>query len=356
MIHIQISPFNVGHDSATVEIRQYVAEMDGQGHLFYDEIKSYLDARYVSSPEAVWRLLSFPMNDMSHTITRLAVHLPQEQIVHFQPGHEEAAVEKATGKDTTLTVFFKLNGKDETAHEFVYHEIPSHFVYAASGVNRGWSTRQRGGDRVLARMYAVSPRDRERYFLRTLLLHVKGPKSFDDLKTFNGTVYETYCEAAKARGLLRDDAEWSNCLEEAAMTQHPRQLRFLYAIICLHAVELTDKLALFEKYENDLSEDYRRELSPALARNATLREIEETFRINGKSCVDFGLPLPSTAVFEDETFWDIAHESSCGMENYRLLNAEQRSIVDKVLADISSGAGTAFFVSGPGGTGKCLSV
>ena len=291
------------------------------------------------------------MNDMSHAIIRLAIHLPQEQTLHFRAGHEEEAIAAAAKKDTTLTAFFKLNSINENARQFLYHEIPTHLVFHGTGPNACWRERQQGGDRILARMYSVSPKDVERYFLRTLLLHVKGPTSYDAVKTFNEVVHETFSAAAKARGLLKDDAEWVNCLEEAAMTQHPRQLRFLFAVICFYAVELTDQKGLFERFESDLAEDLRRSSSDDTARNAALCEIDETLRMNGKSYADFELPSPLHALTEDETSWDAGSKAVHGAGNYQILNSQQRDVVDQVLADITAGTGTTFFVNGPRGTG-----
>ena len=52
----------------------------------HDEIKTFLNCRYISAPEAVWRLFKFRMHDHSHTIVRLALHLPQQQSVVFREG------------------------------------------------------------------------------------------------------------------------------------------------------------------------------------------------------------------------------------------------------------------------------
>ena len=60
---------------------------------------------------------------------------------------------------------------------------------------------------VFSRMYLVNPRDRERFFLRLLLLHVKGARSFADLRTFKDITYATYCEAAYVRHLITTDNE-----------------------------------------------------------------------------------------------------------------------------------------------------
>jgi hypothetical protein len=73
----------------------------------WDEIKAHLDARYVSAPEAAWRLFEFPLHDKSHSIIQLTVHLPNMQPVYFAEGNEMEALGRAAEKDTTLTAWFK---------------------------------------------------------------------------------------------------------------------------------------------------------------------------------------------------------------------------------------------------------
>ncbi len=85
-----------------------------------DEVRSFLDARYVSAPEAIWRIFEFKMHDISHAIIRLAVHLPYEQAVYFRDGKEQEALEAASTKETNLTAWFKLNQNDSSANDFLY--------------------------------------------------------------------------------------------------------------------------------------------------------------------------------------------------------------------------------------------
>ncbi len=61
---------------------------------------------------------------------------------------------------------------------------------------------------TIGRMYFVSPKAGEKYFLRLLLCHVKGAKDWDDLLNVDGVHYLTYKEACIGRGLLEDDKEW----------------------------------------------------------------------------------------------------------------------------------------------------
>ena len=68
-------------------------------------------------------------------------------------------------------------------------------------------------------MYTVSPRKRERYYLRLLLLHVTEAKSFADVRTVDGEVCGSFAEACSRRGLLADDAEWKRALRESFASQ-----------------------------------------------------------------------------------------------------------------------------------------
>jgi hypothetical protein len=58
---------------------------------------------------------------------------------------------------------------------------------------------------MIGRVYFSVPSDGERYFLRMLLYNCPGPTSFEDLRTYQETLYPTFQEACLARGLLESD-------------------------------------------------------------------------------------------------------------------------------------------------------
>ena len=58
---------------------------------------------------------------------------------------------------------------------------------------------------MIRRLYMVQLSEGERYYLRTLLTHVKGSTSFNDLKTVNGYVCRTFKETCIHLLLLQDD-------------------------------------------------------------------------------------------------------------------------------------------------------
>lgn len=184
-----------GHDCATIEVR------------VHDEIKDYLDSRFVAAPEAIWRLYHFDLHEQSPPVIRLQIHLPGQHLVAFNPSESpEAVLERAAQERTMLTAFFEANADPElgqTACKYTYQEFPQYFVWQAT--QKRWTIRKHGF--ALGRMYFVSVNAGDRYYLRLLLTVVRGPMSFEHLRTVNGVVHPTYRAACVALGLLEDDGE-----------------------------------------------------------------------------------------------------------------------------------------------------
>ncbi|GBM60148.1 hypothetical protein AVEN_38478-1 [Araneus ventricosus] len=78
------------------------------------------NGRYVSAPEAMWRLSEFSLSENSHVIMRLAVHLKNQQQVVFQSGQEVVAVDRASMRHTTFAAWFHLNQHDVEVHNYNY--------------------------------------------------------------------------------------------------------------------------------------------------------------------------------------------------------------------------------------------
>ena len=154
------------------------ATLQTQGH---DEIKAYLDSRYISSVEACWRLFEFPMHLEWPSVYRLVVHLENQQNITYNDGDDpQAVLEAAAAKDTQLTGWFKANSDPACiaagGHDCLYQDFPKKFVWGKVKVNRQsvwkWKPRQRG--KAIGRMYSISPSAGESFYLRLLLTEVKG--------------------------------------------------------------------------------------------------------------------------------------------------------------------------------------
>lgn len=116
---------------------------------------------------------------------------------------------------------------------------------------------KKGGDKIISRLYTVSIKDIERFYLRLLLLHVAGAKRFEDLRTVNGVLYETFKDAAIARNLVEADDLWEKTLEDATESNMPAQLRELFAYICIFGTPI-DVPTIWNKYKNFMIEEIGR--------------------------------------------------------------------------------------------------
>ena len=343
-----------GHDCANLELR-VASDGQPQNVASIDEVSTYLDARYVSAPEAMWRLSEKKMHYQSHAVIRLAVHLDQQQSVYFRPGQEAAAMERA--QVTTLTAWFDLNSHDSTAHQWLYTQIPNHYVYQKA--TRKWTPRKRGGGNVIGRMYYVSPRDTERYHLRLLLLHVRGATSYRHLRTVAGQEAETFQGACRLHNLLEDDDEWDNCLAEAENFQMPAQLRRLFVTICIFC-HPADPLQLWLDHKMGMIEDFSRAHRSDTAENLALLDIQQLLSIHGFTCADYHLPSPLPSNELPATDDDQIEQHIQGAERMAQLNNKQREVVDRILSAVDDYVQNVsqaqeehcFFIDGPGGTGE----
>src|SRR5437762_11824221 len=73
---------------------------------------------------------------------------------------------------------------DFDCRELLYQEFPIYMTW--NHTYRRWNCRKKGVGSTIGRMYFIGPSGGEIFYLRLLLMVVKGPTSFDDLRTFDG--------------------------------------------------------------------------------------------------------------------------------------------------------------------------
>ena len=353
-----------GHDRTTMEFGTCL-----------DEIKLYLDARYISSCEASWRLYFFDMHNHEPTVVRLNIHLPLHQSVVFDPVRDvnpQQVLTRVENKDTTLTAWFKANAGDQhgVIRDTLYQDFPSKMRWNRD--TQIWTVRKRGF--AIGRMYYAHPSSGERFYLRLLLTSVKGATSFEDLCFFQGTQHTSFREACIVRGLLEDDNEWDQCLQEASHMQTGHQLRHLFVTIlkdCLPA----DPRALWDTFWHHICDDLRHQLrvhvfqnrdmdpSEAQIQDYGLYLIDQLLSHSGKRLADWP-DMPQVVDNWDAHIADqnplIAEQREYGLEeqaglaaqSIASLNPDQQSAFDRITSAITNSTGETFFLHGPGGTGK----
>ena len=139
-----------------------------------------------------------------------------------------------------------------------------------------------------------------------MLYNIPGPTSYEYLRTYSGTIYNTFHAACGARGLIETDDEWDRCLEEAASFQTGSQFRQLFVTLLLMN-DPFDPLTLFDHHFQALSDDCRYLLqyrfhidSPTdqAIISLTLQKLADILEKAGKSLQDYKLPLPSVTLDE----------------------------------------------------------
>jgi hypothetical protein len=374
-----------GHDRAIMEVSSSASSNNAANgeQQARNEIKEFVEGRYISAPEAFWRIFSFSMHEEYPAHQRLAIHLENENVVVFEDDDDPEEVVGDAPPDSTLTGWFKYNANNTDGNGILYPDFPLQYVWDKPG--KFWKIRKERHGGTIGRIYAISPRDEEKYFLRMLLYHVPGAKSYAHIRTIDGHEWNTYKEAATALGLLSDDDEWDKCLNEAASFRSPSQLRKIFEVILLFCQPM-DPYGLWEKYKEAMSEDYihRINTEPQLsaltiddAYGVCILDISDSLEMNGLRLFNYSrFVRPAddkrsmfTRLAEFNASPRLIREQleyvsrATDLPDPALLNfnSDQRRVFDSIMATVNGAARgdiavdiapKLFFVDGPGGTGK----
>ncbi|XP_074315213.1 uncharacterized protein LOC141651397 [Silene latifolia] len=299
---------------------------DGTASMLVDEIERYQSSRWVSPPEAAWRI--YPH------VQPLPLHIPNCQMARFSENEELAMVIADEDRaKTMLTEFFNTNSRLEEE--------------------------QRDRGVVVGRVAHASPGEGERYYLRLLLAHIRGPKLFEDLKTVNGVCCVSFQEAALKRGVLEEDNAADMCMDEAIQVEMPNALRRLFATILVFSCP-NNPAEFWDKYYKPLSDDFRKQFPEEHAKvlQLTVGKVEQFLEGMGKTFSQFGL---NHLHFEQETILQSTRDISDALNapvpllqlaSRKQLNLQQRTAYKAIIQHVKNAKAGAFFIDGPGGTGK----
>jgi hypothetical protein len=403
-----------GHDRASITLEHVPTAPGGQvlapqavrvraaNNHNPDEIHRYLDSRYIGASEAIWRIFAKEMSSRHPAVTRLQVHLPGDQLVYYNVGQEQIALDEADRNETQLTAFFHCNRMElitplsakergfispnvlhPISAEITYGQFPNYYTYDVS--KKRWSRRKSPvfSDTV-GRMHYCPPSAGERYYLRMLLLTVKGPQSYNDLKTYENIVQPNFKTACALKGLLSDDAEWKLCLSDATLFMSAHGLRQLFVDILVHNSPSNpfDLWLLFcepnqRQFYVEMSDDFRGQgENPHNVTDEHISEclykIDDLLITHGKCLADFNLPQPllprhiplieTNRFLYEQLNYDVLAEEETYLANYNVMNIDQKKAFDAVdfAIEYQTVGYKLFFLDAPGGTGKtflfnCLS-
>lgn len=233
-----------------------------------DEIQAYFDGRYICGAEAAHRIFGFDIHYRSVSVERLSLHLPGGKNCTFRANER---LDKIAAREryrlSKLEAYFELNNSDPNARQYTYDEIPRHYVWDDG--ERRWKSRKKGFQ--IGRLSYAHHTSGELWYLRLLLTKVRGPTSFNCVRTVDGVHYSTFREACHQYGLLDDDNEWNEVLAQCAKCGFPPQIRQLFVHIMVNC-KVTDLMKLWMTHWKHMVDDIllqRRTLTanPALRLN-----------------------------------------------------------------------------------------
>jgi hypothetical protein len=224
---------------------------------------------------------------------------------------------------------------------------------------------------AIGRMYYAHLTLGERYHLRMLLNCIKGATSYEHLRIVDDRVHDTFKDACIAMGLLADDNEWHQALEEAGIWASGRQLRDMFASMLMFC-EVTNPKQLWDAHWESLSDDIEtmtrcERVDPTVTlfedalKDCALYEIDQVLMRNGHRMEDFPtLPKSNYIPFvhgrnrlvQEELVYD-RHSLTTDADNAEdRLNDDQRNAYETILNVMTNKEGKLFFVYGNGGTDK----
>ncbi|XP_076922617.1 uncharacterized protein LOC143584446 [Bidens hawaiensis] len=225
-----------GSDRIHFKITQSIHKVDTDQNslsVTCNEIDNFVDGRFICPHEAAWRIFNFPIHHRYPAVQVLAVHLENMQNVGLSDQQKLLhVVNNPCVVLTTLTEWFATNAHDPSGRHLRYIDFLSEYRWEGSG--KCWIRRLNTSTNTIGRLAFIHPSSGESFFLRMLLNHQTGCKSFADVRTVDGVIYDTYRSACEKLGLLVDDNEWLLALDEAKAWATPKELRALFAHILLH--------------------------------------------------------------------------------------------------------------------------
>ncbi|CAF1725745.1 uncharacterized protein LOC106358001 isoform X2 [Brassica napus] len=330
-----------------------------------DEIKTYYDCRYITECESSWRILAFPTHFRTTSVEKLGFHLPDRELMFFDEDEPiENILNKKTVNQSMFLAWFIGNKKYPEARELTYAQFPTKFVWKSG--TREWVPQKRGF--AIGRIAHIHPSGDELYFLRVLLNWVRGPTSYEDIRTVDGVLYPTYEDACYALGLMDDDKEFIEAIKDASFCSSATYARKLFARM-LVSKSISQPHVVWEATWEYLTEDIlykkRREtgrpdmnLTIEQIKNIALTEIENHLLSNGRSLKKWPLmPKPEdfgcyngNRLIDDELKYGVEDQLKENERLMAMITDEQIGVYNQILDAVLNDSGRVFFLSGYGGT------
>lgn len=354
--------FNLkGHDKAIAEF-------------CFDEVKKYLQSRFLCPFEAYLRSNSIKLHDEFPVVHRLLYHLENDQSIGYDEDEQLGEVIKTPdaskgqkGKSKRLesqfTAWLEANLKHPEHRNLLYKDYPMHFVY--NKTKKVWTKRKATKPaNVVTRLNDPPIKNKELFWLRAVLDYIPGATSYQDLHTVKNAqggdvIYSSYYDVLRHLGVIEDNKHWTKVLDDALLTMHAKLCRHLFAyVLCYCELEKPNETWLVrkERFCDDLIKKHSETLDLEEIYQLGLGKVNEILIENGTSLHNYGFDrVPEQS--EVEKVLNKSHINknlNDHAEEMAKMTSEQREIFETIIQMSSDDYETEklLFIDAPGGTGK----
>lgn len=144
-----------------------------------EEIKKYVNDRYISPSKACWRILFFPIHSRKLEVERLFFHLPIEQVMYFNDAElVDDILSKPSVNQSMFASWLDANKTYAETRSLTYGQFISKFIFVKS--RRCWKPIKQGY--IIGRLMWVPPSTGELYYLILMLIVAKGTCTYEDIR------------------------------------------------------------------------------------------------------------------------------------------------------------------------------
>jgi hypothetical protein len=324
-----------------------------------DEITQFVNHRYLSSMEAMWRVLGYHTYPGPRpSVVCIKVHLPRDE-------------DRRIGRNQqpTMSDFLLYLHRPEVLADFKFDELFAHYRVTSdrSEVPRDREFVEttlpyrtyyyyRRQATIITRIGMIYPGAGELWFLR-LICGRRPVCSYADARTVDEIEYGSYQEAAVAAGYVNQAQEESTlALHECLLYETPRELRSLFVMLTLEGYPT---LEAFQDHDlrtammADFALDNRSNFP--LAYQQLLKDLQQRFKAAGKEMAEFGLDEPESddlnEVELERRRYDVDEQRRI-LATDAPLTDEQQAAYEEILGTVMRGRPAFFFIQGRGGAGK----
>jgi hypothetical protein len=344
-----------------------------------DEIDDFLNSRYLSAEEAVWRILGFHITHKEPGVMPLPIHLPNSRQNHqyhrinypnsklslldryfLRPNGVFQCTEILQDSFDALTYssYYALFRLDTFDADLLDDPLNFQELIPPPGEISMLVIQQSSSHEHVTRLAPIKQSEGEVFYLRALL-NFRPARSFRDLLTVNGVRHPSFQDAAAAHGLFADENEVQYTFRDAIQAlSTPSQLRLLFVHLLIHDL-CPFPIQIWHEFEDQLSLDHFHASgrNRHLASELTLRDLSRLLDAQEKSLTLYGLPEP--AELPDEILHEL-HRWNARLDlllNQALhargqFNAHQHAFFDAATDALHNNRQFLGFLDGRAGRGK----